>query len=869
MISESSRQILGSLRITVRPNCKIEVAAARSTTIIANCVLFVMLVAALPAMAQSGVSFTDNFSSYSQGTCFTDGSNFGPWTEIFGNYPPSNCVQVLSNGNQAWLDENPLAATSSDPGHSSLVVGPSFASALTFSVSLTTVEQLRQGSPNPWEVAWVLWHYTAKTHFYYFIAKPNGWELGKEDPAYPGNQRFLATGSLQTFPIGHQYNIEIVETAQHAITVYVGNQPITTFRDTERPYTSGRIKLYTEDAHVQFENVSAISTPGSTVISASGPEWASTPFGTPQTASFTAEMDATPLTTAIDGGIGLSNGPQAAFTGLACIGRFDSSGFIDARNGGSYTAVNSIPYTANQTYHFRFVVSLSSHTYSLYVTPPGQSEQTVALNYAFRTEQQSVTVLNAWSVFADVASMQVANFIAPSATAAANSTWANNSFATQNSAFEADWDAIPTTSGMDGVMGLSNGPQTDFTGFATLVRFYSGTGTIQARNGGNYASDISLSYTPGLMYHFRLLVNVSSHTYSVYVTPSGGGEQLLASSYAFRTEQTGVSALNNVGILVDSTTGSLLFGNFAISGSSGRVASTYDQTVLADRPVAFWDVNGTSVSETDLTPNGNNGKYIGGALSTSTMPNGDTVNVFDGSRNHYLSIPSNASFSIPTTGNLTWEAWIRPDVLQFPISDGTGDYVDFMGKCATYGTPPPTCEWESRMYDNTLATPTPPDTPKTRCNRLSAYVFNPSAGQGAAADWQEPTPACSMLQAGEWLHVVGEYTTDPTKTPANCTNGSTYPGTINIWVNGVLWNQGPDHGQTGCMGQVSPGVVPVANSSPLNIGTMATDTSFEGAIGKVAIYNYLLTQSQINNHYQMMTGKQPTGSCGSDGTCSF
>ncbi len=55
-------------------------------------------------------------------------------------------------------------------------------------------------------------------------------------------------------------------------------------------------------------------------------------------------------------------------------------------------------------------------------------------------------------------------------------------------------------------------------------------------------------------------------------------------------------------------------------------------------------------------------------------------------------------------------------------------------------------------------------------------------------------------------------------------------------------------------------VVPVA-SSPLNIGTMAYDAWFPGTIAKVAIYNYLLTPSQITNHYKTMTGNQPTGSC--------
>jgi hypothetical protein len=442
--------------------------------------VLVALVVGLQTIAQAGISFTDNFSSYTQNTCFADGTNFGSWTSVFSGF---GCVKVGSSGNQSWVDESPQVSTSSTESHSSLVVGPSFSNALTFSVTVNTVAQLRQGSqPNPWEVGWVVWHYTDNSHFYYFIAKPNGWELGKEDPAYPGNQRFLATNDQPaSFPIGVPYKITITQTAENTISVTVNGSPITTFTDTQTPYTSGRIGLYTEDAHVEFSNVSTSSTADTTAVSASGSEWASTPFGTPQTGDFTAEIDATPQAATIDGGIGLSNGPQSTFTGLACIGRFNGSGFIDARNGNSYAAVNSIAYTANQTYHFRFVVSLSSHTYSLYVTPPGQSEQAVALNYGFRTEQQAVTALNSWSIFADVASMQVANFLAPSATAIANSTWTNSSFTTQTGAFEADWDAMPTASGMDGVMALSNGPQADFSGFACLVRFYSVSGTIQAR----------------------------------------------------------------------------------------------------------------------------------------------------------------------------------------------------------------------------------------------------------------------------------------------------------------------------------------------------------------------------------------------------
>ena len=83
-------------------------------------------------------------------------------------------------------------------------------------------------------------------------------------------------------------------------------------------------------------------------------------------------------------------------------------------------------------------------------------------------------------------------------------------------------------------------------------------------------------------------------------------------------------------------------------------------------------------------------------------------------------------------------------------------------------------------------------------------------------------------------------------------------------MNGVKWDHS-SHGDTGCMSQYQ--VVPVAGDSPLDIGTMALDSWFAGAIGKVAIYDVLLDDVQIAAHYRAMTGMDPVGSCGD--TCHF
>jgi hypothetical protein len=308
------------------------------------------------------------------------------------------------------------------------------------------------------------------------------------------------------------------------------------------------------------------------------------------------------------------------------------------------------------------------------------------------------------------------------------------------------------------------------------------------------------------------------------------------------------------------TLGPFVTAALACSNAGPEAGVTkYDSLVLADEPVAFWEMSNPCGAEADLTGNGHIGTYNGGSPNLVAMPDGSQVVDFNGST-EYMTVPSSTAFSIPTTHQLTWEGWIRPDVLQFTsASDTEGyNYVDWMGKCHQYS---PTCEWEARMYNDS--------NPQYRCDRLSAYVFNPSAGLGSAADWQ-PAPAVggsassctsSILRPGQWLYVVGEYQT--LTTPAQC--NSMYPGTINVWVNGVEQDFA-QHEPTGCMSQYE--IVPQALSSPLNIGTMtAHDTWFPGAVGKVAIYDHLLTQAQIDAHFTAMTGAHVSGSC--DETCTI
>jgi hypothetical protein len=141
---------------------------------------------------------------------------------------------------------------------------------------------------------------------------------------------------------------------------------------------------------------------GSCVTATSGGTWQNTALTTSETGTFTATFDATPSASPTNAVVGLSKGAQTAYTGFGCIARFNTSGDIDAYNNTGYVST-TIPYSAGVTYHFRMVVNVSAHTYSVYVTPAGGTELTVGLNYAFRSTQNTVTSLDHWGAFVDVA----------------------------------------------------------------------------------------------------------------------------------------------------------------------------------------------------------------------------------------------------------------------------------------------------------------------------------------------------------------------------------------------------------------------------------------------------------------------------------
>ena len=249
--------------------------------------------------------------------------------------------------------------------------------------------------------------------------------------------------------------------------------------------------------------------------------------------------------------------------------------------------------------------------------------------------------------------------------------------------------------------------------------------------------------------------------------------------------------------------------------------STYDEAVMADRPVGFWyDAVGH-----DLVGQWH-ASWVG-APGATTTPNGYSAATFDGSR-RYLEIADSDLWSPATTGRLTVEAWMRLSTLQFPEY-----YVHWLGKGEGSGEEDGQQEWTLRMYAESTSCEDPP-----RPNRVSVYPFNRKGGKGTGAYFQGGLDGVPMMEPNVWVHVGGVINA--------ADKSNLYPnGYVWIYRNGQLINT-RDLFST----------VPISlqnGTAPLRIGTQDLDGFFRGAIGKAALYDREVSASRVLAHYQAMS----------------
>jgi hypothetical protein len=256
-------------------------------------------------------------------------------------------------------------------------------------------------------------------------------------------------------------------------------------------------------------------------------------------------------------------------------------------------------------------------------------------------------------------------------------------------------------------------------------------------------------------------------------------------------------------------------GQLSSRHADAAARSAYDIAVLADSPIAFWTLGDGHAEVADQTGHGHTGRAHGGP-SVTKFVNDDLATVFDGAT-QYIEVPDHDALSVPATGILTIEAWMRPDVLEFSHQEGT-NYVHWMGKGEVNQY-----EYAARMYSHTTT-----DIPQ-RPNRISGYAFNLSGGLGTGSHFQD------HIIAGQWIHYLLVINTVDT-------NESHPTGYTKIYKDGRVRDQDA---------LTSFATVTGNGTAPFRIATRDFRSFFLGAIAKVAIYDYEPSPTTVRSHYQV------------------
>ncbi len=187
-------------------------------------------------------------SSTAAATFFSDdfSGTLSKWQIVYTGY---GTVAIVNS----QLSMAPQVSTSSSETHSALVAAGDLSwTDYVLSVQMNTLQQLRTGStPNPWEVGWILFRYQDAQHFYYFIPKTNGIELGK---FVNGTQTFLATADTPKLTL-NTLNTYKVALKGNNIQIFVDGTLVLNYTDASSSFLSGKIGLYDEDAHVLYDNM--------------------------------------------------------------------------------------------------------------------------------------------------------------------------------------------------------------------------------------------------------------------------------------------------------------------------------------------------------------------------------------------------------------------------------------------------------------------------------------------------------------------------------------------------------------------------------------------------------------------------------------
>jgi hypothetical protein len=233
----------------------------------------------------------------------------------------------------------------------------------------------------------------------------------------------------------------------------------------------------------------------------------------------------------------------------------------------------------------------------------------------------------------------------------------------------------------------------------------------------------------------------------------------------------------------------------------------YEWQIMQDHPLCnLWMLNDTSGTVATDSNSLANGTYTGGFTLNSDSKVTDQSTLFNGSTG-YVTVPHSTRFSPGYFfGFMTVEAWINLDTV---ASNQT-----IMGKGDTDGAREVDdgYEWKFRVSST---------------GKLEFYILYPDETTYVVAT------GTTTIAASSWYHVV-----------------ATWDGkVIKLYLNGDF--EGSGRLETGFLINT-----PMANTSALNIGRMPDASEYlDGYMNAVALYNVVLSPTEIAGHYNIGVGR--------------
>ena len=431
----------------------------------------------------------------------------------------------------------------------------------------------------------------------------------------------------------------------------------TSYKVTANNTNSSRSGTITIGGQIFTINQTGATGSCSSVTAGGEYDWANTSIPT-QTGTFTAQFDAAVSLSTINAAVAFSSGQQFGFSGFGCIVLFDVDSKIKARNGATYPA-STVSYTAGVSYHFRVAVNVATHTYSIYVTPAGGSEKTIGTNYAFRTEQASITQINNWAAvvnYTSAGNLQVCNFtlgtpcnysISPASANVASTTTTGSISVTAGAGCA--WTAVSNAAWITvtaGSSGTGNGT-VNYSAAANTGAARTGTITAAGQTFTINQAGTACSY---LISPSSANVAATSTTGSVSITAGAGCAWTAVSNAAWITVTAGLGGTGNgtVSYSAAANTGAARSGTITAAGQT----FTINQAGTA----CSYSISPSSANVAATSTTGSVSVTAGAGCAWTAVSNAAWITVTAGSGgtgNGTVSYSASANTGVARTGTIT------------------------------------------------------------------------------------------------------------------------------------------------------------------------------------------------------------------------